>query len=101
MERARDNGDSPGASGFFSWPSKGNIKGCPADEASIEASEHAIADFLIDFSACCAWCSTRTLATPARATDPLPAMRRCDGDHRGAGARDQPSARLRPSTQAN
>jgi esterase/lipase superfamily enzyme len=48
-----DLGVTPGASGFFSWPSKGNIKGYPADEATIEASERAIADFLVDFSANC------------------------------------------------
>lgn len=48
-----DLGVTPGASGFFSWPSKGDIKGYPADEASIEASERAIADFLVDFSANC------------------------------------------------
>ncbi|MBC7957752.1 MAG: alpha/beta hydrolase [Cytophagales bacterium] len=48
-----DLGVLPGASGFFSWPSKGDVKGYPADEASIEASERAIADFLIDFTASC------------------------------------------------
>jgi esterase/lipase superfamily enzyme len=48
-----DLGVRPGASGFFSWPSKGNIKGYTADEATIEASERAIADFLVDFSANC------------------------------------------------
>jgi len=48
-----DLGVLPGASGFFSWPSKGDIKGYPADEASIEASERAIADFLVDFTANC------------------------------------------------
>lgn len=48
-----DLGVAPGGAGFFSWPSKGELKGYPADEASIEASERAIADFLVDFAANC------------------------------------------------
>ncbi|MDA1056093.1 MAG: alpha/beta hydrolase [Planctomycetota bacterium] len=43
----------PGATAFFSWPSRGNVAAYPADEASIEASERAITDFLIDFTANC------------------------------------------------
>ncbi len=43
----------PGATAFFSWPSRGNVAAYPADEASIEASERAITDFLVDFSANC------------------------------------------------
>lgn len=43
----------PGATAFFSWPSKGTLAGYPADEATIEASEGAIADFLVDFVAHC------------------------------------------------
>ncbi|MDX1997772.1 MAG: alpha/beta hydrolase [Thermoanaerobaculia bacterium] len=43
----------PGATAFFSWPSKGTLAGYPADEATIEASESAIADFLVDFVAHC------------------------------------------------
>jgi esterase/lipase superfamily enzyme len=39
----------PGATAFFSWPSCGTIAGYPVDEASIEASEQAIATFLRDF----------------------------------------------------
>jgi len=31
---------------FFSWPSRGSVAAYPADEASIEASEGAIAQFL-------------------------------------------------------
>jgi esterase/lipase superfamily enzyme len=38
-----------GAAGFFSWPSKGTVKGYPADEASMEASERLMADFLVEF----------------------------------------------------
>jgi esterase/lipase superfamily enzyme len=35
-----------GVMAFYSWPSKGSLDGYPADEASIEASEGFIADFL-------------------------------------------------------
>jgi esterase/lipase superfamily enzyme len=41
----------PGATAFFSWPSRGNVIDYPVDEASIEASERAITDFLVDFAA--------------------------------------------------
>ncbi len=37
------------ATAFFSWPSKGALLDYPADEASIEASEAAIAEFLVAF----------------------------------------------------
>ena len=43
----------PGATAFFSWPSRGSVAAYPADEASIEASERAITDFLVDFTASC------------------------------------------------
>jgi esterase/lipase superfamily enzyme len=36
----------PGLMAFYSWPSKGTLHGYPADEATIEASEGYIADFL-------------------------------------------------------
>jgi esterase/lipase superfamily enzyme len=39
-----------GATAFFSWPSRGSLKGYVADEASIEASESYIRDFLIDMA---------------------------------------------------
>jgi esterase/lipase superfamily enzyme/V8-like Glu-specific endopeptidase len=42
-----------GATAFFSWPSRGSVVAYPADEASIEASERAITNFLVDFSANC------------------------------------------------
>jgi esterase/lipase superfamily enzyme len=42
-----------GATAFFSWPSRGNVTAYPADEATIEASERAITDFLVDFAAHC------------------------------------------------
>jgi esterase/lipase superfamily enzyme len=37
----------PGAMAFFSWPSRGTLRGYAADGASIEASEAAITDFLV------------------------------------------------------
>jgi esterase/lipase superfamily enzyme len=43
----------PGVTAFFSWPSRGSVAAYPADEASIEASEQAITDFLVDFAANC------------------------------------------------
>ena len=43
----------PGATAFFSWPSRGSVGAYPADEASIEASEPAIERFLVDFAANC------------------------------------------------
>jgi esterase/lipase superfamily enzyme len=39
-----------GAMAFFSWPSQGSLDGYPADEATIEASEGVIADFMTDFA---------------------------------------------------
>jgi esterase/lipase superfamily enzyme len=42
-----------GATAFFSWPSFGKVSKYAADEASIEASEPYITDFLIDFAANC------------------------------------------------
>lgn len=43
----------PGATAFFSWPSRGSVTAYSADEASIEASEGAITDFLVEFAAQC------------------------------------------------
>ncbi len=43
----------PGATAFFSWPSRGSVTAYPADEATIEASEAAITEFLVDFAANC------------------------------------------------
>jgi esterase/lipase superfamily enzyme len=43
----------PGATAFFSWPSRGSVRAYPADEASIEASERAITEFLVDFTSHC------------------------------------------------
>ena len=38
------------AMAMFSWPSKGDAKGYPSDEASIEASTGAITEFLVSFT---------------------------------------------------
>jgi esterase/lipase superfamily enzyme len=43
----------PGATACFSWPSRGAVAAYPVDEANIEASERAITDFLVDFTANC------------------------------------------------
>ena len=43
----------PGATAMFSWPSRGSVAAYPADEATIQASEAAITDFLVDFAANC------------------------------------------------
>jgi esterase/lipase superfamily enzyme len=43
----------PGATAFFSWPSRASPLAYPVDEATIEASEGALTDFLVDFSAHC------------------------------------------------
>lgn len=39
-----------GCMAFYSWPSQGTLQGYPADEASIEASEQFISEFLIDIA---------------------------------------------------
>ena len=39
-----------GATAFFSWPSRDTLAGYAADEASIEASEGAITEFLVAFA---------------------------------------------------
>jgi esterase/lipase superfamily enzyme len=39
----------PGITAFYSWPSKGRLAGYPADEASIQASEAYITEFLVNF----------------------------------------------------
>lgn len=43
----------PGPTAFFSWPSLNDAKQYPADEAAIEGSEGAIANFLIEFAKNC------------------------------------------------
>ncbi|MFK0731826.1 MAG: alpha/beta hydrolase, partial [Gloeotrichia echinulata HAB0833] len=38
----------PGIMAFYSWPSRGKLVSYPADEATIEASERYIAEFLLN-----------------------------------------------------
>lgn len=52
----------PGATAFFSWPSRGTVAAYPVDEASIEASEQAITDFLVDFTANCGAAKAHVIA---------------------------------------
>ncbi|HXM70032.1 MAG TPA: alpha/beta hydrolase, partial [Thermoanaerobaculia bacterium] len=40
----------PGATAFFSWPSRARLAGYTADEATIQASEKHIAQFLLEFT---------------------------------------------------
>ena len=63
----------PGATAFFSWPSRGSVAAYPADEASIEASERAITDFLVDFTANCG--AERGARHRAQHGQPRPAAR--------------------------
>jgi esterase/lipase superfamily enzyme len=39
-----------GATGLFSWPSKGKVASYPADIAAIEASEEVLGDFIVDMA---------------------------------------------------
>lgn len=52
----------PGATAFFSWPSRGRVTAYPADEATIEASEGAITEFLVDFAANCGAAKVHVIA---------------------------------------
>ncbi len=40
----------PGIMAFYSWPSRGKLASYPADEATIEASERYIAEFLLNLA---------------------------------------------------
>ena len=53
---------APGATAFFSWPSRGSVTAYPADEASIEGSEQAITDFLVDFARNCGAAKVHVIA---------------------------------------
>lgn len=52
----------PGATAFFAWPSRGSVTAYPADEATIEASERAITDFLVDFATNCGAAKVHVIA---------------------------------------
>jgi esterase/lipase superfamily enzyme len=45
--------DVPGPTAFFSWPSRSELVAYPVDEATIEASEEAITQFLVEFAQTC------------------------------------------------
>lgn len=45
--------DVPGPTAFFSWPSHRKLASYAADEASIEASEPALTEFLVEFAGRC------------------------------------------------
>jgi Alpha/beta hydrolase of unknown function (DUF900) len=53
VRRRRHCSSCTDATAFFSWPSRGSVTAYPADEASIEGSEQAITDFLVDFTQNC------------------------------------------------
>jgi len=54
--------DVSGATAFFSWPSRGDLAAYAADEASIEASEAALTEFLVDFWEHCGAGSVHVIA---------------------------------------
>lgn len=76
----------PGATAFFSWPSRGNVAAYPADEASIEASERAITDFLIDFTTNCGAEKVHVIAHSMGNRGLLRALQRIAANARTQGA---------------
>lgn len=75
----------PGATAFFSWPSRGTVRAYPVDEATIEWSEQAIADFLIDFTAKCGAESVHVIAHSMGNRGFLGALRRIAADAQARG----------------
>ena len=75
----------PGATAFFSWPSRGNVSAYPADEATIEASERAIANFLIDFHGRCGAAKLHVIAHSMGNRGFLRALQRIAGDAQTRG----------------
>ncbi len=73
----------PGATAFFSWPSRGTVMAYPADEATIEASESAITDFLVDFSANCGAEKVHVIAHSMGNRGLLRALQRIAGNAQG------------------
>ncbi|MFN0172507.1 MAG: alpha/beta hydrolase [Bryobacteraceae bacterium] len=73
----------PGAAAFFSWPSRGTVTAYPADEATIEASERAITDFLVDFSANCGAEKVHVIAHSMGNRGLLRALQRIAGNAEG------------------
>lgn len=75
----------PGATAFFSWPSQGKVRAYAADEATIEASEQAIANFLIDFTAKCGAETVHLIAHSMGNRGLLRALQRIAGDAQSRG----------------
>lgn len=75
----------PGATAFFSWPSRGKVWSYTADEAAIEASEQAIADFLIDFTGKCGAETVHLIAHSMGNRGLLRALQRIAGDAQARG----------------
>lgn len=75
----------PGATAFFSWPSQGKVRAYAADEATIEASEQAIANFLIDFTAKCGAETVHVIAHSMGNRGLLRALQRIAGDAQSRG----------------
>jgi esterase/lipase superfamily enzyme len=73
------------ATAFFSWPSRGSVTAYPADEASIEASERAITDFLIEFAAHCHADKTHVIAHSMGNRGLLRALQRIAGNAQTQG----------------
>lgn len=70
----------PGATAFFSWPSRGRVIAYPADEASIEASERAITEFLVEFATRCGAERVHLIAHSMGNRGLLRALQRIAGD---------------------
>jgi len=77
--------DVPGPTAFFSWPSRGTLPGYAADEASIEASERAIADFLLDFAGHCGAARVHLIAHSMGNRGLLRALQRIAADTEARG----------------
>jgi esterase/lipase superfamily enzyme len=75
----------PGTTAFFSWPSRGTVTAYPADEASIEASEQAITDFLVDFTARCGAEKVHIIAHSMGNRGLLRALQRIEGNAQTCG----------------
>ncbi len=75
----------PGATAFFSWPSRGTVRAYPADEATIDWSEQAIANFLIDFTAKCGAESVHVIAHSMGNRGFLGALQRIAADAQARG----------------
>lgn len=75
----------PGATAFFSWPSRGSVAAYPADEACIEASEAAITEFLVDFAGRCGADKVHVIAHSMGNRGLLRALQRIAADAQSRG----------------